>query len=437
MLRAVMDDAALEQPDPPAGPRTGRSEATAHVGSWAALREDTFRSFWIFSFLAFIGGSMQNVGAGWLMVDLGGSPLQVSLIQGFMSLSVVLAALPSGVIADLYDRRVIMLVALAGMMLGTGAIGLLAFTELLTPAALLGITFLFGLASAGMTPAMQSTLPDLVTRDVLPSAVTLNGMSSSAARSVGPAFAGVLIGLLGAGVTLMANVFAFAGLCAVVGRWQGHAPRVREGSPAAEMSAAFRGGLRFAWGNARFRGLLLQVVACFFGVSAVLGLLPSFVEFRFGDRQGGSARHLGALLSCYGVGSVLGSLAVAPLTRRYDRNHLLWLGTALCGACMLVLVGSHRPAVLGLGMLGAGLSWSVSLTCVNISAQLMLPRELLARGLSLSMMALMVSLAVGSAVWGALATALSVDLAIGIAGGTAMLWTLLQALRVARGHVGE
>jgi MFS family permease len=399
----------------------------APPGTWAAMREPVFRRFWIYSFLAFIGGSMQSVGAGWLMVDLGGSPLQVSLIQGGMSLSVLLAALPSGVLADLYDRRRIMLIALAGMMVSTGLIGLLALRSELTPAALLAITVLFGIASAGMTPAMQSTVPDLVPREMLPGAIALNGMSSSAARSVGPGFAGVLIGLVGAGATLLANVLAFLGIWWVVARWPGHARRARHGSVGHEVGVALRGALRFARHDRRFRALLLRTVACFFGVSAVLALLPSFVEQRFGHDGAGSARPLGALLSCYGVGSVLGSLLVAPLSERIDRDRLMGLGTAFCGGCMLLLMVGHHPVVLGLAMLGAGCSWSLSLTCMNISAQLMLPRELLARGLALSMMALMVSMACGSAVWGAVATASGVDQAFGAAGAVAIAWPLLQS----------
>jgi predicted MFS family arabinose efflux permease len=273
-------------------------------------------------------------------------------------------------------------------------------------------------------------VPDLVTRDELPSAIALNGMSGSAARSIGPAFAGVLIGLVGAGATLMANVLAFAGLFVVVAQWSGHAPRRRTGKVASEVQVALRGGLSFARHDKRFRGLLLQTVACFFGISAVLGLLPSFVEHRFGHHGMGSARQLGALLSCYGVGSVIGSLAVAPLAARVDRRYLMWGGTASCGACMLLLVFGHHPLLLGAAMLGAGCSWALALTSVNISAQLLLPRELLARGLSLSMMALMVSLAAGSATWGAVATVLSVEHAIGFGALAAIGWPLLQTARV-------
>jgi MFS family permease len=343
-----------------------------------------------------------------------------------MSLSVVLAALVSGALADLHDRRRIMLIALAGLMVATGTIGLLAFLGLLTPLLLLALTFVFGLASAGMTPAMQSTLPDLVPAGHLPGAVTLNGMSSSVARSVGPAFAGVLIGLAGAGATLMLNVLAFVGISIVVARWPGHVASGAAHQAPTPLLDALRAGLLFARDDPAFRSLLAQVVGCFVGVSAVLGLLPSFVEQRFGHQDGRAAQHLGALLSAYGVGSVLGSLAISTLTRRASRLHLMWAGTAVCGACMLMLAASHAVWLMALAMLGAGLAWSIALTCINISAQLILPRAMLARGLSLSMMALMLSLTVGSVLWGALATATRVDLAIGVAGATAIAWVMTQ-----------
>jgi MFS family permease len=403
-------------------------------GTWSALRHDTFRAFWAFSFLAFVGGSMQNVGAGWLMVALGGSPLQVSLIQGVMSLSVVIGALPAGAIADLYDRRVIMLAALAGLMLATGAIGWLSFGAALTPLLLLGFTFLFGLSSAAMTPAMQSLLPELVPHEDVASAVTLNGMSSSASRSVGPGIAGALIGIVGAGVTLMANVLAFVGLWVVILRWRPHARPAQAPGGERRIGRALLEGLAHAWGDRAFRALLVQTLACFFGAAAVLGLLPSLVDERFGDGGSGAAHYLGAMLSCYGVGSVTGSLAVAPIARRFDRRRALWSGTLACGASMLLLVASPHPVSMGLAMMGAGASWALALTCVNISAQLLLPRELLARGLSLSMMTLMISLAAGSAAWGALANATSVERAIAYAGCVAMTWPAVQLWRDRRGR---
>jgi MFS family permease len=403
-------------------------------GTWAALHDRVFRLFWIFSFFAFVGASLQNVGVAWLMVDLGGSPLQVSLVQGVMSLSVVLAALPAGAAADLFDRRLIMLGSLSGLMLATSGTGALVLTGMLSPHLLLGLTFLFGAASCLMTPAMQSTIPDLTSRTTLSSAVTLNGMTSSASRSVGPAFAGILITVLGAGMTLIMNILAFFGLWLVVATLKDSPSATLPRHQRPSIAKAIRDGLRFAVTDNDFRTLLLRTLACFVGVSALLGLLPSLVAQRFEHSGAASARHLGWFLSCYGVGSVLGSLSIAYLSRRIRRDSLVLIGTFVSGISMLAVVYSDSAVAMSVAMLLAGMSWALASTAINIEAQLLLPKPLLARGLSISLMALMIAMSVGSVVWGAIATLWSIPIALTCAAAAAMgastaLWTMRERCR--------
>lgn len=406
--------------DEPAS-RASEAAPESPPGTWTALQHRVFRLFWIFSFFAFIGASLQNVGAAWLMVDLGGSPLQVSLVQGIMSLSVVLAALPAGAVADLFDRRFIMLGSLSGLMLATAGTGALAVTGLLSPQLLLALTFLFGAASSLMTPAMQSSVPDLVSRTTLPSAVTLNGMTSSASRSVGPAFAGILISLLGAGLTLIINVLAFFGLWLVVAKLQpsslANAPQQARPS----IAAAIRGGLRFAATDNDFRRLLTRTLVCFVGVSALLGLLPSLVALRFEHVGAAGARHLGWFLSCYGAGSVLGSLNIAYVSRRFSRSRLVLIGTFVSGIAMLAIVYGESAAGMSVAMFAAGMSWAMASISINIDAQLMLPKPLLARGLSISLMALMIAMTAGSVIWGVIATRWSIPVALTCAAAVAIV----------------
>lgn len=423
-----------EQRSEDASPRADQNAPESQPGTWIALHHRVFRLFWIFSFFAFVGASLQNVGAAWLMVDLGGSPLQVSLVQGIMGLSVVLAALPAGAAADLFDRRRIMLGSLSGLMLATAGTGALALTGLLSPQLLLGLTFLFGAASSLMTPAMQSTIPDLVSRTTLPSAVTLNGMTSSASRSVGPAFAGVLITVLGAGMTLIMNVLAFFGLWLVVATLKDSPSVTLPRHQRPSIAEAIRDGLRFAATDNDFRTLLLRTLACFVGVSALLALLPSLVAQRFEHAGAASARHLGWFLSCYGLGSVVGSLSIAYLSRRINRDSLVLLGTFASGVAMLAVVYSDSAVPMSVAMLLAGMSWALASTAINIEAQLLLPKPLLARGLSISLMALMIAMSVGSVVWGAIATRWSISVALTCAAVTAMgasaaLWAMRKRCR--------
>ena len=422
--------AAVEPPelDHPASQPTAHADLSRSQppGTWTALDHKVFRRFWIFSFFAFIGASLQNVGAAWLMVDLGGSPLAVSLVQGIMSLSVVLAALPAGAVADLFDRRRIMMISLGGLMIATASIGMLGVTGYLTPMTLLALTFAFGAASSLMTPAMQSTIPDLVSRATLPSAVTLNGMTSSASRSVGPAFAGLLISAMGAGATLITNALSFAGLWLVVATLRQSLAVNAPADKRPSILAAVRTGLTFALTDPNFRRLLLRTFACFVGISALLGLLPSLVALRFNDVGSAGARHLGWFLSCYGIGSVLGSLNIARFSRVWSRDQLVLIGTFISGVAMLAIVYGTSSTSMSVAMFAAGLSWAVALTSINIEAQLILPKTLLARGLSISLMALMIALTTGSVLWGVVATHWSIAIALTAAAITSVVAALVQ-----------
>ncbi|HPF28008.1 MAG TPA: MFS transporter, partial [Steroidobacteraceae bacterium] len=170
----------------------------------------------------------------------------------------------------------------------------------------------------------------------------------------------------------------------------------------------------------------VRTLACFVGISALLGLLPSLVAQRFDDVGAAGARHLGWFLSCYGVGSVLGSLNIARFSRRWSRDQLILIGTLASGIAMLAIVYGMSSASMSIAMLAAGMAWAVALTSINIEAQLILPKHLLARGLSISLMALMVALTAGSILWGAVATHWTIVGALGAAAIVTIIAALAQ-----------
>jgi MFS family permease len=396
------------------------SATASRTGTWTALSNPAFRNFWVFSFLAFIGASMQSVGAGWLMTQLDSSPLLVGMVQGSFTLSQFLMALPAGVVADLVDRRWVMAGALGSMMLSVVLLGVATLTGAASPGVLIALTFLFGLAAAAMTPAMQATMPDLVTRELLPSALTLNGMTVSVARAVGPGLAGLMLGWWGAGNTFLLNGLAFIGLFVVVLRW-----RDRPASPApvaTGFGAALRAGLQFTMANPPVRRLVAKSAANFFTVSILLALMPAVVERSLGGRP----QTLGLLLGCFGLGSVLGSFVLGRLYQRLSRSRVIDLANVTHGLAVLCIasgsLGLSIPA-----MFLAGLSWTAMTTSVNIVAQLLLPAEFRARGLAINMMAMMGSLTLGAALWGELASLAGLKTAFLVAGALGMLMPLLTS----------
>jgi MFS family permease len=173
--------------------------------AWSPLRHAAFRSIWIASLVSNLGTWMQNVGAAWLMTSIAPSPLFVSLVQAASNFPLFVLALPAGALADVFDRRRLMLVALVWLCAAAGLIGVLDVAGHVTPGALLACTFALGVGSAFLAPAFQAVVPELVPHDELAPAVSLNGISMNLGRAVGPALGGTVVAAFGAGATFLLN----------------------------------------------------------------------------------------------------------------------------------------------------------------------------------------------------------------------------------------
>src|SRR5258708_29031870 len=123
------------------------------ASAWSPLHQSVFRALWIASVVSNIGSWMQDVGESWLMTSLTPSPVLVALVETAGSLPVVLVALPAGALADVGDRRRLLLIMQGWMCLAAGAMGVLALLGHMTPGRLLLLTFLLGLGTAMSNPA--------------------------------------------------------------------------------------------------------------------------------------------------------------------------------------------------------------------------------------------------------------------------------------------
>src|SRR5437764_1476487 len=128
---------------------------------------------------------MQTVGAQWLIVSLGGTPLTVSLVQTATTLPTFLIGLPAGALGDIVDRRRVMLGSQAFMLVAAAALGALTLAHRIGIGTVLALTFAIGLGSAVLRPSWQAVQPELVGRDEIAQAAALNGVSMNMARAVG------------------------------------------------------------------------------------------------------------------------------------------------------------------------------------------------------------------------------------------------------------
>src|SRR6266487_5173654 len=231
---------------PSSGDRDRQSEATSPgpgTSIWSPLQQAVFRSLWIAAVASNIGTWMQSVGAAWLMTSLTPSPLLVALMQTATSLPVFLVGLPAGTLADVVDRRKLLLVTQAWMLLAALVLGLITWVGLVSAWALLALTFLLGLGAALSGPAWQAIIPDLVEREEIAPAVALDAMGINVARAVGPALGGLVVAAAGSGAGFLLNAVSF--LCVLVAIYRWRRAHVPSDAPPEDMLGATAAGLRY------------------------------------------------------------------------------------------------------------------------------------------------------------------------------------------------
>ena len=149
---------------------------------WTPLRHRVFLALWTAQIASNIGSFMQNVGAAWVMGDLRSDPVYVALVQTAVTLPVFLMGLPAGALADIVDRRRLLIATQTAMLVAAASLAILQFLDATTPLSLLGLTFLLGCGGALNLPAYQAIQPELVPRDEFSQAVALGSVTFNLGR---------------------------------------------------------------------------------------------------------------------------------------------------------------------------------------------------------------------------------------------------------------
>ena len=197
-----------------------RAGAAAPSSTWRPFRYSAFTVLWTATVVSNIGTWMHDVGAGWLMTSLAPSPFMVALVQGATTLPIFLLALPAGALADIVDRRKVLLAVTLFLTLVAAALGGLVWLGLVTPWLLLVFTFLMGAGAAFAAPAWQAIVPTLVPRADLQPAVALNSVGINISRAIGPALGGLIIATLGIAVPFLLNAVSSLGVIAALLWWK-------------------------------------------------------------------------------------------------------------------------------------------------------------------------------------------------------------------------
>ncbi|SDX63290.1 Predicted arabinose efflux permease, MFS family [Hymenobacter psychrophilus] len=378
---------------------------------------------WIASFVSNVGTWMQNVGAVGLMTELTPSPVLVALLQTASALPVFLLSLPAGALADLVDRRKLLILTQSWMALVALLLAAMAFGGLSSPWLLLGLTFLLGLGGALNNPVWQSVTPEVVPPTELPQAIALNSVSFNLARALGPALGGLVIGYFSASAAFLLNGLSFLGTIYLVYRWR------REPQPTSTLATerivmAIRGGIRYARFAPPVQRILLRGATFTFGGSALFALMPAVVA----QRLLRPTSFYSLLLSCMGVGAVLAAVLLPRLNRRLSIDNRVALATTAFAGGLLGLGYLNSAWLLYALLVLVGMAWMLVLNSFSVGVQTVVPRWVQARTISLYLLTIQGGMALGSVVWGAVAERAGLPLALAGAAG----WLLLSLLLARR-----
>ncbi|MEL6479105.1 MAG: MFS transporter [Pseudomonadota bacterium] len=399
-------------------------------GPMAPFRHRAFTLLWIATVASNIGTWMHDVGAGWLMTELAPSPMMVAAVQAATTLPIFLFALLAGAVADIVDRRKLLIWVNLAMGVAALVMAALVHLGLVTPWLLLVFTFLFGTGAAFIAPAWQAIVPKLVPREDLSSAIALNSMGINISRAIGPALAGFLIVVAGLAAPFLVNALSVLGIIAALVWWRPVAAAPATQLPAEHLSGAMVAGLRHAANSPALKATLVRAAAFFVFASAFWAMLPLIARTVL---QGGPTLY-GILLAAVGAGAVGGALILPKIKARLGADGTVAGGTiGTCAVMVILALMPNQAAAIAAAAL-AGLSWIAVLSSLNVSAQTALPDWVRARGLSVFLTVFFGAMSLGSLAWGQVAEIWGVPAALLAAAlGATLMIPLTRAARLQQG----
>ncbi|WP_338148250.1 MFS transporter [Neoroseomonas eburnea] len=401
-----------------AAPRDAPGSALAPFASRA------FLVIWLASVVGNLGTWMRDVASGWVMTSLSPSPVMVALVQAAASLPAMLLALPAGVLADLIDRRRLLLQVQVFLTCVSLVLAVFAGAGLLTPWLLLALVLAGGMAAALAAPAWQTSVPELVPRAHLRAAVALNSTGFNVSRAVGPALGGLVLTTLGVAATYAADALSYVAVIAALLWWRREVPQSTV--PPESVPGALRAGLRYALHAPPLRRVLLRAAVFFAFGAAHWALLPLVARQVL---EGGAGLY-GLLLGGIGFGAVGGALLLPLLRARLGGGDAVLVAGSLASAAAqagLALTPS-APFAIGICIL-AGIGWIMALTTLNATAQAVLPDWVRGRGLALYLTVFSGGMTVGSIGWGQLATVIGIAPALLVAASAGALAAIAMRVR--------
>jgi MFS family permease len=387
----------------------------------APLREPIYRRIWFASLFSNFGLLIQGVGAAWAMTQMSDNAEMVALVQSCSMLPQMLWSIPSGAIADMFDKRKVALAGLTLSLAAAIALSLLAWLASVSPPVLLAFCFVIGTGMAVYTPAWQASAAEQVPQRTLPQAIALNSISYNIARSFGPAVGGVIVALAGAAAAFATNAMFYLPLIMVLLLWRRALPPSR--LPPERVDRAIISGFRYVFHSPPIRAVLIRTFLMGTLGGSVSALMPLIARSLL---QGGVLVY-GIILGAFGTGAVGGALLVSRARERLSVEMIVGGCAAILGIAMMLVGLSRWTTVTAIELVVAGAMWMLSIAQFNIAVQTAAPRWVAGRALATYQASVTGGIAFGGWVWGTFAERHGISLAF-VVSGVLMLVSPLAAL---------
>jgi len=367
---------------------------------FSAVRHRNFRLYWIGQIVSLVGTWMQTVSQPWLVLLLGGTPIQLGLVLALQFAPSLALAPLGGVLADRVDKRRLLLVTQSVAALQAVALFALTVTNVVQIWHIMLLALALGFVNALDMPVRQSFAAELVPREELMNAITLNSASFNLARVIGPAVAGITLAFFGPAFNFLINAVSYLGVLIALRRMdpatmQPIARPAQHPSIRSSLSEGIRYAVRTP--NVLWPLVMLAGVGTF-GMNFQT-LLPLFAKYTLHLEADG----FGALFAAMGVGSLIGSLSLAFMG---SRRPLVWMivGGATSFVLFEALLGLSRTPIAAFPVIVlVGLSSMLMVNSINVIVQRNVPNELRGRVMALYVTVFAGSTPIGGLVAGAVA----------------------------------
>jgi len=390
-----------------------------------ALHHKNYRLFFGGQSISLIGTWMQQIAMSWLVYRITGSALLLGIVSFSSQIPVFLLASIAGVYADRWNRHRMLVATQTLSMIQALILAFLTLYGTIQVWQIIALSIFVGVINAFDMPTRQSFIVQIVDKpEDLGNAIALNSFMFNGARLIGPAVAGILIGLVGEGVCFLINGLSFIGI--IIALLAIRVPKRKKAAHISRLWQDLKEGYSYAFGFAPIRYILLQLgLMSFMGMSYAV-LMPIFAK----DILHGGPHTLGFLMAASGIGALTGSVYLA------SRQTILGLGRLIAYASFIFSMGIiafsfSNILIVSLSMMFvAGFGMIVQIASANTILQSIVEEDKRGRVMSIYTTAIIGMAPIGNLFAGALASWIGAPQALILSGLSCVIGSLFFVMKL-------